>query len=1165
MEAMQEVLADRYDEDTQNWKETKSMIPCKISIDAAQHNLLIQDAGKSSTEVIEFVQMANVRSEPYLDETKLGCLDEDKANQFVTPLQKKRFFSISYYKGHVDFVHVHIVSFVVADEATAETWRAGLAGLIKSHYQHSSRYVTMDERMERIHSSLVARKDKHGNVTSKALNMYFKDVQYASLKTALGFEGKGIPVASLALDKFKQCVTDTLLLPPMKTVVATIMGDKGNAEPSLTVAQMVTLINKDHRDPRWNEIHQPESTAAEMAKRFLEYTDGKSDAKLGVADFYRFLSSPANDVLGPAPMMPSSRTVSQEMTLPLAHYYCDSSHNSYLTGKQVLDRSSVEIYRQILLCGCRCLEIDIWNGQTYDGTVTAIVTHGKASCTNVLFTDVLKAIKETAFTNSDYPVVLSFENHCDAANQTYVAKQCKAIFGDLLQSAYMDGDGKVGMTSPPLEKLKRKIIIKNKRTKALVILAKLGHGSPGKGGESATAAIKVDGEEIVETEQERLDREARSKDIVKELSDIINYVWPIHFPGFDVARATNNRYHMSSFNEHKGKKLLSGDPEGFVEYTSRQVARIYPMGTRIQSSNYNPIVYWNVGAQMVALNYQTLGTGPMRNNLGKFFHNGGCGYIKKPLCMIDPSHKFDPFRRTTIDMVPALAVKVQVLAAPCVGGGQPEVEVKIQGLPVDTTVTPMKTRPFKRRTNPVPFWQADNTADFPKVILPEAAQLAITVYDHSSGGIIGWSVLTLDEIRPGYRIIPLRFSDSPMAHVVVKISTEIYSGAHGDFADRLADPTRFSRKTDKNLALMAALDEGEEEGGAEAEAEAKGFALPANSSGAAGKGSVARQASLKGKAGGPGSNAAGREDNYALYDSVEQIQEVRDFKKVCDGILAGLADSKTVQQQDETKALVSARESHIKKRNKCMAGHNKEVKGLRAGFGKAIKGVFKDKIGEVKKALKKKGSMAVANATTTAAIAVANTELIALEEKLKSDLRTSFEKFTGEIHPLMKAQEEDIGKIKLAEVERRHEAQIRAQDKKFDPAFTIAVKGAKKKFDAAAVARESKAAKQEWREFEEGLQADLITEMKNSKTQVHRVHMREKAFVQSEVEASAAELGSVQALDLTTLAKQHADEREMLEKLKAMKPEDPNRIGWENMNAEQYIATLVDMGRLPRI
>ena len=52
-----------------------------------------------------------------------------------------------------------------------------------------------------------------------------------------------------------------LLLPPIKNAVAVIMGDKGNTDPSLTVAQMVTLINKDHRDPRWNEIHQPEVTA----------------------------------------------------------------------------------------------------------------------------------------------------------------------------------------------------------------------------------------------------------------------------------------------------------------------------------------------------------------------------------------------------------------------------------------------------------------------------------------------------------------------------------------------------------------------------------------------------------------------------------------------------------------------------------------------------------------------------------------------------------------------------------------------------------------------------------------------------------------------------------------------------------------------------------------
>lgn len=37
------------------------------------------------------------------------------------------------------------------------------------------------------------------------------------------------------------------------------------------------------------------------------------------------------------------------------------------------------------------------------------------------------------------------------------------------------------------------------------------------------------------------------------------------------------------------------------------MSRIYPKGTRMDSSNYNPQPFWNVGCQMVALNYQTMG------------------------------------------------------------------------------------------------------------------------------------------------------------------------------------------------------------------------------------------------------------------------------------------------------------------------------------------------------------------------------------------------------------------------------------------------------------------------------------------------------------------------------------------------------------------------------
>ena len=78
----------------------------------------------------------------------------------------------------------------------------------------------------------------------------------------------------------------------------------------------------------------------------------------------------------------------------------------------------------------------------------------------------------------------------------------------------------------------------------------------------------------------------------------------------------------------------------------RLFSRIYPKGTRVDSSNLDPVPAWSAGNHMVALNYQTACEQCQLND-GKFLENGRCGYVLKPSYML-PGHENEVATGVTI-------------------------------------------------------------------------------------------------------------------------------------------------------------------------------------------------------------------------------------------------------------------------------------------------------------------------------------------------------------------------------------------------------------------------------------------------------------------------------------------------------------------------------------
>ncbi|KAF2710233.1 1-phosphatidylinositol-4,5-bisphosphate phosphodiesteras-like protein 1 [Pleomassaria siparia CBS 279.74] len=423
--------------------------------------------------------------------------------------------------------------------------------------------------------------------------------------------------------------------------------------------------------------------------------------------FQTYMSSASNSIYIPADQQ-------LQHDRPLNEYFISSSHNTYLLGRQVAGQSSTEAYITALQKGCRCLEIDCWDG----GDGKPIVVHGRTLTKSISFQDTVKVVNKYAFSESQYPLILSLEVHCCPEQQMLMVKTMHDEFRDKLVLQAIDPESS---SLPPPQELMGKILIKVKAAsetldvKALTselstrkrdrsfsspwsrpvqlndnmipnspLVSTPPSMSPPERANSlwtsprtSTTSTNVtiptsavissaedsDGPHTMAIEDKKKAKKVKTSKITKALGEMGVYTRGYKFVDFDCDES-NTYNHVFSVNERTFNNITkpgTRSKQKLEEHNVRSLMRVYPASHRINSSNFEPLNFWRRGVQMVATNWQTYDLGQQLNEAMFAGGNDRTGYVLKPaeLRAEDPSpvigHKRAPKKEVkfNVDIISA--------------------------------------------------------------------------------------------------------------------------------------------------------------------------------------------------------------------------------------------------------------------------------------------------------------------------------------------------------------------------------------------------------------------------------------------------------------------------------------------------------------------------------
>uniref|UniRef100_A0A0E0DLF8 Phosphoinositide phospholipase C n=1 Tax=Oryza meridionalis TaxID=40149 RepID=A0A0E0DLF8_9ORYZ len=500
--------------------------------------------------------------------------------------------------------------------------------------------------------------------------------------------------------------------------------------------------------------------------------------------------------------------VYQDIGLPLSRYFIYTGHNSYLTGNQLSSGCSEVPIVKALHDGVRVIELDLWPNANKDAVE---VLHGRTLTSPVGLMKCLEAIREHAFVASPYPVILTLEDHLTPDLQSKVAKvnthldhltiffsffflhlltmvaasidgfslaqMIKETFGDMLYVSETENMAEF----PSPDDLKGKIIVSTKPPKEYLQTKNDNEADEaGVWGEEITddKVAKTTEEKVITDDKYAAAEEASAVAVDEEMQEAETDKKTQHGVDNEYRRLiaiplTRRKHDMDqdlkvdpdmvtrlSLGEKAYEKAIVTHGAHIIRFTQRNLLRIFPRSTRITSSNYNPLMGWRYGVQMVAANMQGHGR-KLWLTQGMFRANGGCGYVKKPDILMnnDPDKLFDPTSK--------LPIKTRLKVTVYMGDGwrfdfrkthfdkcsPPDfyARVGIAGVEADTRMEQTKVK----MDTWIPAW--DHEFEFP-LSVPELALLRVEVHEsdnHQKDDFGGQTCLPVWELRRGIRSVRL--------------------------------------------------------------------------------------------------------------------------------------------------------------------------------------------------------------------------------------------------------------------------------------------------------------------------------------------------------------------------------------------------------------------------